>query len=872
MTDIENSSGHWEREPEAMRVALAAHDAMAAQTVRDHDGVVVKHLGDGCWAAFSSAPDAAAAAIDFQRRHQREAPEAGLRLNVRIGLHSGDIEPTEGDYFGPMVNRATRVVELANGNQIVCSASAAGLLPDAELRSEGFHELRGIGSEEVFMVLADGIQTDDEPLRRPIRPTNLPRTHTSFRGRDDEVALATAFIEQHETLVTLVGPGGVGKTRLAVEIGAGLSVSFRQRVYFCDLVPIANGNSDAVAEAVAEVVGARRQPGMGLVDSIADYLSEHRALIILDNCEHVLGAVRQMVERLVEVDGVHILATTREALGLLLEQQLIVNPLPSATAGVELFVDRAKHRDPQFELTPDNEAAVREVVHCLDGLPLAIELAAARIRLMTPADLARGLEDGFRILGDRAASDRHDTLRETVRWSYELLPRAEGELFTRLSVFAGGFNLDAVEAVCADDEVVVAQEILDLMMALVDKSMVVSVPIDGRQRFTLLETLRSFAGEQLTEPGFRRRHADFYGSLALLQSERFFSAAEPDAWRIFDAEWTNLRTALDTFEAEGDLDHGADVVVALTWYANTSMRFEVFTWAEELLAAPGIEQHRAYTDLCGAAALGAYFTVHGDPTSRAEAGLAANPADPQGFCRTALAAVAMNNDQDAAAADAVTRAWLASDPSTVGSRLWAEGFRTFYLCAYEPTPEAADHAEALTRLANETGSITAQAITAWARGQVVSFDDMSQAMEIWAGGLEWTRSLPGHHLVEQLLDGLIIHFAVRRGELSDSLLRCRDAVRGALDRHYHAGTSHLFGVSATALCRAGDAPTGARLVGAMLANGHQVRPEHRRPLEDALGDDLERHLADGAALGITQAGHLAIDALESAVARVENSV
>ena len=872
-TDIEDSSGWWEKAPEAMREALAAHDALIAQAVRANGGVVVKHLGDGCWAAFDSAPRAAAAAVDFQGRQQEAASDQLLPLRIRIGLHTGEIEPTEGDYFGPVVNRAARIVDLANGNQIVCSASTAGLLPGIGLRNEGTHDLRGIGSEEIFMILADGVETDPEPLRRPIKSTNLPRTHTSFLGRSEDVDNLLSFIERGEPVITLLGPGGVGKTRLAIEAAAGVSASFRGHVYFCDLVPIAD--ADAVGEAVADIVGARRQPGMDLLESIADHLSGNNALVLLDNCEHVIDAARDVVGVLSRIDGVQVLATSREALGLAVEQQLIVDPLSAATAGVELFVDRARQRDPRFELTSDNGSAVRAVVARLDGIPLAIELAAARIRLMTPEELVARLEDGFRVLEGRGHRERHETLRETVRWSFDLLDSTEAALFTRLCVFAGGFDLASVEAVCADDELVGVDEIPDLVMALVDKSMVVSNPVAGRQRFTLLETLRAFAADELdatgTRAAHRRRHADHFLELARTQGDRFWSAAEPDAWRILDAEWTNLRAALDTYEAADELDLGASLVVALVWYANLSMRFEVFSWAQELLETPGIETHPAYTDLCGTAALGAYFTVHGSPTALAEAGLAADPTDPEGLCRATLASVAMNNTHSPEAANEVTTAWLASEPSTVGSRLWAECFRTFYLCTYDPTPEAAEWSAAATKLADETGSITAKALTAWARGQVLSYEDMDIGLSTWRDGLELARSLPGDHLVEHILDGLILHVTVRSDDLLSSLRGCRAALRGALERHYHAGTSHLFGVTAIALCRAGDATTGAHLVGAMRANGHEVRRNARRTLEDALGEELERHMAEGASLGITQAGRVAVDALDAAIARTEEN-
>ena len=871
-TDIEDSSGWWEREPIEMRRALAEHDQLVADVVAANDGTVVKHLGDGCWAAFSSASKAVAAAVEFQSRQQRRDQGRGLQLAVRVGLHTGEIEPTGRDYFGPVVNRAARIVELANGDQIVCSSATAALLRAAppkkvELRSEGPHDLRGIGIDEVHMVLADGLVTSDLPLRRPITPTNLPRPKTSLVGRDDDIARAAAFIQEDDALVTLIGPGGVGKTRLAIEVGARATESFRQHVHFVDLVPVSS--EAALLEMVAETVGARRQPGMDLVDSIADYLAGRRTLLILDNCEHLIAEVREFVIRLVDVGGVHVLATSREALGVPDEQQIIVSPLDVTTAGVELFVDRARRREHRFELNADNEAGVRAVVRHLDGIPLAIALAAARIRLRTPVEIADRLGSGIDVLDRGVRGGRHETMRDTIRWSYNLLDPSEARLFERSSVFAGGFDLEAAEFICADDPAVTRSDVPQLIMTLLDKSMIDSTDVGGRQRFRVLEPLREFAADELLESGetqrYRDRHATFYLALAQRENDRFFSPAEPDVWRVLDVEWSNFRTALDTFERAGDLDSSAELVIALVWFAAMSMRFELFGWAAELLEAPEAERHPRFTDLCGAIAVRAYFTLDGQVTERAEIGLAADPSDPEGLCRCALASVFLNNEHTAEASDALTSAWLASHPATIGSRLWAHGFRVFHLCIHDPGTEMAEQAAAVTKLAEETGSVTARAIAAWANGQVESFVDLDQGMQTWRHGREWATSLPSEHLADQMLVGLLLHVTARRGDLQSTLVGCRDALRGALDLHYYAAASHLFGVTAIALSRAGDARTGARLLGSMSANGHIPRRNAARDLESALGDELDEVMAMGRSLSVTQAGRLAIDALERAI-------
>ena len=868
-TDIENSTGWWEEHPSEMRTLLAAHDALIAEVVAENDGAVVKHLGDGCWAAFGSATAAAAAAIEFERRHQAAATAGELHLDVRIGLHTGEVAPTGGDYFGPVVNRAARVVDLANGNQIVCTSSCAALLTGFTLRSEGLHELRGIGIDEVQLLLSDSIKTDQRPLRRPVTPTNLPRPKTSLIGRAGDIERGLGFVLDDDSLVTLVGPGGVGKTRLAVEIGRQATPRFRGQVHFCDLVPATD--EDAVAEVIAESVGARRQPGMGMIDSIADFFGDRETLLLLDNCEHVIDTVREIVTRLIDAGGVHILATSREALDVADEQQMILAPLTAATEGVELFVDRARRRQHRFELTSANEEAVREVARRLDGIPLAIELAAALIRLMTPAEIAKRLGDGLGVIDSGQSGDRHKTLRETVRWSYDLLAAAEATMFKRLSVFSGGFDLAAAAAVCSDDGGVQSADVPELVMALLDKSMLVSDEIDGHQRFRMLETLREFAGAELEADegmaSIARRHAAYYGELAQNESQRFFGPAEPDVWRTLDVEWSNFRRALDTFEGLDDLDSGAELVVSLVWFAAMSMRFELFGWAEELLAVDGIESHARYTDLCGTAALGSYFTLDGLVAERAEAGLAADPSDPEGFCRIALAAVFLNNVHTSEASDELTSAWLSTDPQAVGSRIWAHGFRVFHLCIHDPGPAMAEHARVLNDIAATTGCVTARAVAAWANGQVQSFTDLQLGIQTWTDGREWARSLPSDHLVDQILVGLLLHVTARREELLGTLEGCRGALSEALDQHYLAGASHLFGVTSIALSRAGDAQTGARLVGAMMENGHLPRRNAQRELESALGDGLDDLLEFGRSLGVTQAGYLAIRALDEAIER-----
>ena len=810
-TDIEGSSQRWEDDQEAMRVAHGLHDELVRDAIQASHGYAFAHTGDGFGAAFARAADAAEAAITIQHCLQNADWGGAERLKVRIGLHTGEAVPVEGDYFGPTANRSARVTDVANGDQIACSTTTAALLTGVTVESAGPHELRGIGVEEVFVITDERFVASDRGFRKLIEPSNLPRIFTSFVGREDIAEQVTTQLGDPPNIVTLVGPGGVGKTRLAVEIANSLRRDYLESVYFCDLSSLADGA--AVDDAIAEVVGARRQPEMTLLESIVDYVSGRKTLLVIDNVEHVLEAAREVVGALYEVDGTAIIVTGREPLGLPGETVVPVQPLDVGSAAALLFEARARERSPDFTLDETNRDVVIELVGHLDGMPLAIELAAAWLPVMSPAEILDRLSDRFELLTSGRSDARHTTLRDTVQWSYDLLTPVEATLFTRVSVFSGGFTMKAAEAVCAD-ELVPPGQVADTLRALVDKSMVITTTDGTTTRFGMLETLRGFGQEQMqiqeTEAESRSRHADYFGSFAAEQATRLYSPAEAHAWRLLGQDWDNLRAALDFFRADGARDAAIALVLDLAWFGAYSMRFEAFSWASELLAEPGIEDGAGYAGLCGAAALGAYFTVDDQAVELAEAGLRADPDDPTGLCRTALAAHYLNNVHTVEASDALTSEWLATEPETIGNQIWAHGFRVFHVCTHAPSAEAVHQARAARQLATETGSPSVEAVACWAEGQVIAMNSIEAGIRTWRDGLEWPRSLPGAHLVEHLLIGLILHFEARNADLHDYLGQCRDALQRAVKQHYVAGTSHLFGVTAIALVRAGRAETGAQ--------------------------------------------------------------
>ena len=580
-TDVEGSTRRWEADAEGMRAALAAHDEVLRAAIEAHGGWLFKHTGDGVCAAFASPRCAVDAAVAAQR---------ALELPVRMGIATGEAELRDGDYFGAALNRAARVMAAGHGGQVLLTESTAGLLTGVDLVDLGPRRLRDLPtSVEVFQVRATGLQADFPALRAlDASPGNLrPRT-TSFIGRESEVAELQAAVKAHR-LVTLTGVGGVGKTRLAVEVAARLADEFPDGVWFFDLAAVAD--PAAVPDAVAAVLGIIQQPGKSVSESVAAALEGRVRLLLLDNCEHVVDSVADLVEAILAASAtVTILATSREGLGVS-EEQLWRVPLLDVTSGTEsaavnLFVDRAQSVVSDFSLAQPGEAdAVVEICRRLDGIPLAIELAASRMASMTAREVRDRLDQRFRLLvGSRRGLSRHQTLRHAVAWSYDHLDDAEKPLLERCSVFAGGFDLESACAVMGSDD---DFAVLDLLDALVRKSLLVADRSSGRTRFAMLETIRQFAEEQLVAGGeaseIRAAHSRYLAGreadiLALWDSPR-----QRQALTWFTLELANLRTAFRWAADHGDLDVAATIASYAGWLGAAVQTFEPIAWAEELI-------------------------------------------------------------------------------------------------------------------------------------------------------------------------------------------------------------------------------------------------------------------------------------------------
>ncbi len=494
-----------------MRASLAAHDEVLHSAIKSHDGFLFKHTGDGVCAAFNSPKAAVDAAVAAQR---------ALELPVRMGIATGEAELRDGDYFGTVLNRTARVMAAGHGGQVLMADSTAVLLSGVDLVDLGPRRLRDLPNPiTVFQVQALGLRTDFPPLRGvDSNPGNLRPAITSFIGRESEVAEVTAALRARR-LMTLIGVGGVGKTRLAVEVAGRLADEFPDGVWFFELAAVTD--PAAIPDAVAAVLGIiTQQPDKTVSESVAAALEGRVRLLVFDNCEHVLDAAADLIEAILSHSAtVRILATSREGLGVPDEQVWPVRSLGAAagidSAAVSLFVERAQGIAPGFSMVDGDEAAaVIEICQRLDGIPLAIELAASRMASMTASEVRDRLDHRFRLLvGSRRGLARHQTLRHAVAWSYDHLDDAEKALLERCSVFAGGFDLESGCAVTGFDDLD-EYAVLDLLDALVRKSLLVADRSSGRTRFSMLETIRQFAEEQLVAGGeateARAAHARYF--------------------------------------------------------------------------------------------------------------------------------------------------------------------------------------------------------------------------------------------------------------------------------------------------------------------------------------------------------------------------
>jgi predicted ATPase/class 3 adenylate cyclase len=563
-TDIEGSTRLWEQEPERMRSALARHDAIARAAVEAHRGLVVKTTGDGVHAAFDDPLDAVGATLELQQVLADPNATHGIALSVRCGLHLGVVERRDNEFFGTPVNRAARLMAAAHGGQMLLSQAVAGLIADrlrdgVTLRDLGVVRLRDLASpEHVFQIVHPQLRQEFPSLRSlEAIPNNLPQQATSFIGRERELAEVKRLLAETR-LLTLHGAGGIGKTRLALQAAADVIDDYPDGVWFVDLAPIAD--PVLVPSAVARTLSVRQVGSEAVTQTLCSHLKPLRPLLILDNCEHLVDACAGVAELLLRAaPNLRILTTSRETLHIAGEQsyRLPSLSLPGAEGDLEalsrsdavrLFVERSRLQQQDFPLTAQRASAIAELCLRLDGMPLALELAAARIEVLPVEKIVERLNDRFRLLtgGSRTALPRQQTLRALIAWSFDLLSEAEKALFVRLSVFAGGLTLEAAEAVGAGDGIL-QEDVLDLLSSLVNKSLV--LVDDKGERFRLLETIRQFAQERLRAGGeeypIRARHCGYYLTLVERAGPALLGGPQQkQSLDLLEADHDNLRSAL----------------------------------------------------------------------------------------------------------------------------------------------------------------------------------------------------------------------------------------------------------------------------------------------------------------------------------------
>jgi predicted ATPase/class 3 adenylate cyclase/DNA-binding CsgD family transcriptional regulator len=629
LADVEGSTRLWETRPEDMTAAVAGLDAVVQGTVGRHGGVrpVEQGEGDSFVAAFARASDAVACAADLQR-----ADLAPIRL--RIGIHTGEVQlRDEGNYIGSAVNRCARVRDLGHGGQSLLSAATRDLVEDrlpagAWLADMGVHRLRDLARPEHVFQLCHPELDEHFPGLRSLDafPHNLPIELTSFVGRQSEVAEISGLLRDTR-LVTLTGTGGAGKTRLALHVGAELLAEFPDGVWLAELAPIAE--PELVPSVVLRVLGLHEEPARPVTETLVRHLADKDTLLLLDNCEHLTDACASLADSLLRAcPELAVLATSRELLGIPGELSWRVPPmsLPSerdehlvdaldASDAMQLFRERARRTRPDFEITDANLAPVREICRRLDGIPLAIELAASRIRVLSPEQIANGLEDRFRLLtgGPRTSVARQQTLRASVDWSYELLTEPERVLLRRLAVCSGPFDLPAAEAVGAGPGLEVHQ-VLDQLALLVDKSLVVADDAGAEARYRLLETVRQYALERLQdsneEDAVRRRHRDHYVAFA---TRAALEAQSPDhdLWDDrLEAELENLRSAFRWSLAVVEPEPAMQLAVSLydLWFERGYVQ-EGSSWLDAALeASPDVDDRVRAEGLAAAAIVGGLMT------------------------------------------------------------------------------------------------------------------------------------------------------------------------------------------------------------------------------------------------------------------------
>jgi len=905
-TDLESSTRLWEELPDAMSDALERHDEILRDAVGAHDGVVLSRMGDGIAAVFVSAPHAVAAAVEVQRRMVAEPWEDTGPLRARMAMHTDEGRMrAPGEYMNQPLNRCARLMAAAHGGQVLLSEATAavtrGRLPEgADLVDLGEHRLRDLAEPmRVWQVVHPDLADRYPPLRSlDALPGNLPPQLTSFVGRGDELTSIAKALEEAR-LVTLTGTGGVGKTRLAVQVAAEVVERFAGGAWFCELAAVNDG--DAMAQVVAATLGCQQRAGLSLSESVVEYLKVRELLLVLDNCEHLLDDAGDFAEAVVRsCPKVSVLVTSREALEVAGERVVRVRSLPAPaqssrgrnlleSAAVQLFADRAADSGADTAWDDRQWTAVGEICRRVDGIPLAIELAAARSTAMSPADVAAHLDERFRLLtgSRRGRVERHQTLRATVEWSYQLLDDDARIVFDRLGVFAGTFDAAAAISVAGSDDLLGGWEVTDALASLVAKSMLVpETGPDGTTRYGMHETLRHFARERLDETGdtdrWRRAHAHHYAAAACDTGEGIIG---PD-----HVLWVNrLRADLDNVRAAViwalERDDPDDQELALRILAPLEGTLRGYHYlALGALAVQGIDAAQTSPPQLRAPVLtlAAYYAFNQGRNQEARAliydaqrdGIVMDTVDPlTPYSGAVVFEMAAGNHARALQLAADTR----PEVETVDNPYSQSGFLGAVACMealaghFEQARADAERALDLARRLQNVGVI-ANALQATAFA--LQRDDPTAALAAAEEFLDLARTYADVGTTAATVMALAGGIRARLGDDTGALTLLHDAVAVARDQGVRPQLTAALDWSLGPLLRTGRPDATATLLGALthgeladvsdFPNVAESRSRNLQRVRDLLGDETDAHVARGAAMTYNELADYAMGALESA--------
>ena len=845
-SEVEDATTLWEDHAADVEGVLARHDTLLRAAFAAYGGRVFSSSGDGFGAVFDHPDDAVGAAVAAQHALAAETWPEELWLRARMGLETGTARERDGRFLGPVPTRAARIMAAAHGGQVLVGARAAALLDGADLVDLGDHRLPDLPrAERLFQVLvADAPVRFPAPRTRDALRGNLPMPATSLIGRERILGDLTELVRT-QRLVTLTGVGGVGKTRLSIEVGASLVDEYPDGVWMVELAPLTD--PAVVPGAIATALGVTPKAGTPVTQTLVDALSGRRALLVLDNCEHVVDVVADTVHALLaRTTTLHVLATSREALDVPGEQRRLVLPLAldggASSPAVTLFVERSRAHQSRIDFAePGTAAAVVEICRSLDGLPLGIELAAARTISMSPIDIRDRLGDRFRILtSSPRAPQRQQTLRNVVAWSYELLDDDERALLCATAVFAGGFDLAAITEVLGHDDDLV---VLDGLDSLVRKSLVTPDHTSDTGRFVVLETVRQFVEDELTASGeiaaTRDRHATRFASEAVARWGHWNGPEWRDCVDWLEVELANLRAAYRWSRARGDVETAADVAAHAALMGASIQAFETVTWAQELLEEASRADVRRLPRLYTGAAWGCFTGAPAEAVAAAQSAATLENDSRYDACEPGMSgliealAQVYDGHLDRYVEVAERVAALPGNARGWGLSLLLDGLQ-----ASGRVDEALDLTGEAMAAARALGNPYFIAYAYWTSGSAHQHSDPSRALALWREGLAYVHQ----HRVDFFL-GFIARDAARLRLVDaepDDALTMFDAAIDAFQQAGNVAQLTITLASATALFeRLGMLASAATLRAAIV---RQPGSEQHVPELPGLADRLIERL------------------------------